>query len=180
MYSRACTTLYCLHCLHSVHELPPAHLVVLKSALIITGAQFTRHKKQKHRKAMQGAHLVVMESGAFYQILRRKKNALHLGAFQGGGWYSIFFGFTSSSKRFHWVNLLRKIVDMKISKHLVGGEWFTIHWSTKHMVAAGTMHQRRWLGEWVGSDWGDEVQILWAFKKFDLHGPSWILLASAW
>ena len=69
---------------------------------------------------------------------------------------------------------------MKISKHLVGGEWFTIHWSTKHMVAAGTMHQRRWLGEWVGSDWGDEVQILWAFKKFDLHGPSWILLASAW
>ena len=35
---------------------------------------------------MQGAHLVVMESGAFYQIPRRKKNALHLGAFQGGGW----------------------------------------------------------------------------------------------
>ena len=120
---------------------------------------------------MQGAHLVVMESGAFYQIPRRKKNALHLGAFQGGGWYSIFFGFTSSSKRFHWVNLLRKIVDMKISKHLVGGEWFTIHWSTKHMVAAGTMHQRRWLGEWVGSDWGDEVQIFWSFQKVWLARP---------
>ena len=50
LYSRACTTLYCLHCLHSFHGLPPAHLVVLKSALIITGAQFTRHKKTEAQK----------------------------------------------------------------------------------------------------------------------------------
>ena len=78
LYSRACTTLYCLHCLH---ELPPAHLVVLKSALIITGAQFTRHKKQKHRKAMQGAHLVVMESRAFYQIPCRKKEVVGIVSF---------------------------------------------------------------------------------------------------
>ena len=60
---------------------------------------------------------------------------------------------------------------MKISKHLVGGEWFTIHWSTKHMVGAGTMHQRRWLGEWVGSDWGEEVQIFWSFQKVWLARP---------